>query len=211
MSKKRILIADDHSAVRRGVRNILSGSFPDAEFGEATDAAETLDMLRSSSWEVLILDIDFPGRSGLEVLKILKDENKKIPVLVFSFHREEQIALRALRSGASGYLSKDAADTELVDAIRQLLAGRKYISTLVSEQLVSQLQKPLDQAPHELLADREFQTLLLIAKGKSVSQIAEELQLSLSTVSTYRSRILQKMDMKNNAELTNYVYKNNLL
>lgn len=207
----KILIADDHPAVRRGVKNILSAAFTEAEFGEATDAAEALRLLSSSIWDVLILDIDFPGRNGLDVLKHLKDQQDKTPVLVFSFHREEQIALRAIRSGASGFLSKDAADTELVNAIRHLLSGRKYLSSFVSEQLVAHIQTPKEGPLHELLAGREFQTLLLIAKGKSITQIAEELKLSISTINTYRARILSKMNKKNNSELIQYVYSNNLL
>lgn len=211
MSKKRILIADDHSAIRIGVKNILSGAFPKMEFGEARDCAETLRQLDNAAWDLLILDIDFRGRSGLDVLTYIKQQYMNIPVLIFSFHSEEQIALRALRAGASGYLSKDSADVELVTAIRQLLSGRKYISQSLSEQLVSQLQNPQDVAPHELLAEREFQTFLLLAKGKSVSQIAAEIHLGVSTVHTYRSRILKKMGMKTNAELIKYAVRNNLL
>ena len=211
MRKKRILVADDHFAIRSGVKNILSGVFPDMEFGEAINAAETLQQLEASVWDVLILDIDFPGRSGLDVLGYMKREHIKTPVLLFSFHREEQVALQAFRAGASGYLSKDVADVELIAAIKNLLNGRKYISQQVSEQLVTLLQKPQEVAPHELLSTREFQTLLLIAKGKTVSQIAADLNLSLSTINTYRIRILEKMDAKTNAELTSYVFRNNLL
>jgi DNA-binding NarL/FixJ family response regulator len=211
MAKKKILIADDHSAIRSGVRNILSEDFPDIEFGEAKDAAEAIQKLQASVWDVLILDIDLPGRGGLDVLKYIKEEQIKTPVLVFSFHREEQIAMRALRSGASGYLSKDVADVELKTAIRQLLQGQKYVSRFVSEQLVHHLQKPKEGPPHELLSGREYQTLLLIAKGRTVSQIAEELHLSVSTVNTYRARILEKMGAGTNAELTSYVFRQNLL
>lgn len=211
MSNTRILIADDHSAVRVGVRNILSTAFSKIEFGEARDCAETLQQLEGSDWDLLILDIDFRGRSGLDVLTHIKQHYINIPVLVFSFHSEEQVALRALRAGASGYLSKDAADVELITAIRQVLNGRKYISQSLSEQLVTQLQNPQEVLPHELLAEREFQTFLLLAKGKSVSQIATEINLGVSTIHTYRSRILKKMGMKTNAELIKYAVRNNLL
>lgn len=208
---KRILIADDHSAIRNGIKHILTGSYPALEFGEATTASETLQQLKESRWDLLILDIEVPGRNGFEVLQQLRSERVKTPVLVFSFHREEQIAVRALKAGAAGYLSKDAADTELVSAVVQILSGNKYISTAVAQQLIARLDNPQGKEPHELLSDREFQTLLLIASGKTVSQISEELSLSISTISTYRSRILEKMAMKTNAELTNYAIRRNLL
>jgi two-component system invasion response regulator UvrY len=208
---KKILIADDHSAIRNGVKYILTGEFPEIEFGEALNAQDLFQKLTVNSWDVLILDIDLPGRSGLDVLRQLRDENNRIPVLVFSFHQEEQIAIRALRSGAFGYLAKDAADTELVKAISLIFAGKKYISSLVSEQLISQLENPLNKAPHEFLSDREYETLLLIAVGKSVSQMAEELSLSVSTINTYRARILEKMDMKSNAQLIHYAIENKLV
>ncbi|MES2778352.1 MAG: response regulator transcription factor [Bacteroidota bacterium] len=208
---KRFLIADDHSAIRNGVKLILSQEFKEAEFGEAANAVEVFAHLRQKKWDLLILDIDMPGRNGLEVLKQLKDEDSHIAVLVFSMHPEEQIAIRALRSGASGYLAKDSADTELVKAIHQILTGRKYITPSLAEQLLTQLEHPLDQSPHALLSDREYQTLMLIASGKTVSQIAEELSLSVATVSTYRNRILGKMNMKTNAELAHYAIRNNLV
>src|SRR6267142_3551384 len=162
---KKILIADDHSAIRNGVKYILSDEFPGTQFGEATNAIEVFKKLNADNWDLLILDIDLPGRNGLEILRQLKDENKKIPVLVFSFHREEQLAIRSLKSGASGYLAKDAADAELVKAINQILGGRRYVSSFVSEQLISQLENPLNKEPHEFLSDREYETLLLIASG----------------------------------------------
>lgn len=211
MTRVKILIADDHPAIRKGVKNILSTVFSDAIFGEATDVARVLTLLKNESWDVLILDIDFPGRNGFEVLKELRDEKAKTPVLVFSFHREEQIAIRALRAGAAGFLSKDAADMELINAIRILLLGRKYVSPFVSEQIITQLQSPEELPLHEQLAGREYQTLLLIGRGYSVSQVAGVLNLSISTISTYRSRILRKLMLKNNAELIQYVYRNQLL
>lgn len=211
MEPKRILIADDHSAIRNGLKHILVNEFSNIEFGYATHSGEVFQIVKEQPWDVIILDIDMPGRNGLDILKQLKDEQINIPVLVFSFHREEQIAIRALKSGAFGYLAKDAADTELVKAINTILAGKKYISSLVSEQLLSQLGNPGNKFPHELLSDREYQTLLFIASGKTVTEIAEELSLSHPTISTYRARILQKMNMKNNAELAKYAIRHNLV
>ncbi|HEY1007940.1 MAG TPA: response regulator transcription factor [Sphingobacteriaceae bacterium] len=211
MKHKRVLIADDHFAIRRGVRHILETKFQNLEFGEAVNSAEALHKLKLAPWDILILDIEVPGRSGFEVLKQIKSERIKTPVLVFSFHKEDQIAIRALKSGAAGYLSKDAADTELVDAIEQILAGKKYISVSVAQQLAAQLDSPMDQDPHDALSDREYQTLLLIASGRTVSEISAELSLSISTISTYRARILEKMGMKTNAELTSYAIRRNLV
>jgi two-component system, NarL family, invasion response regulator UvrY len=167
--------------------------------------------LKENDWDILILDIDLPGRSGLEILKQLKNEKYKVPVLMFSFHGEEQIALRALKMGAAGYLSKDAADMELVKAINKIFDGRKYVSASLSEKLLNMLDDTSAKEPHELLSDREYQTMMLIASGKTVSEIAEMLCLSTPTISTYRARILQKMKMKNNAELTTYAISQKLV
>lgn len=208
---KRILIADDHSVIRNGVKQILSSEFSAVEFGDAANSIEVFQKIKEKKWDILILDMDMPGRNGLEVLKQLKDEKTNIPVLMFSMHPEEQIAIRALKSGASGYLSKDSASAELANAIHQILSGRKYITPSLAEQLAAQIENPLDKAPHELLSDREYETLLLFAKGKTVSQIAEELSLSVPTISTYRARILEKMGMKTNAELASYAIRNNLV
>jgi two-component system, NarL family, invasion response regulator UvrY len=211
MTKKRILIADDHSAIRSGIKHILSFAFSEIEFGETTDAQETITKIEKETWDILILDIDFPGRSGLEVLKYLKDENISLPVLVFSFHKEDQVAIRAIRSGAWAFLSKDVTDKELITAIKMLLSGRKYISPSLSDQIVDQMQKPLEVPVHELLSSREFQTLLMIAQGKAITKIAEELRLSVSTIHTYRARLLEKMQVTNNAQLTSYVFRYKLL
>ncbi|MEK6616298.1 MAG: response regulator transcription factor [Bacteroidota bacterium] len=208
---KRILIADDHPAIRDGVKLILTNEFSEVEFGEASNAAEIFRLIKKKKWDILILDMEMPGRNGLEVLQQFKDEKIPVPVLVFSFHPEAQIAIRALTAGAWGYLSKDTADTELLKAIQQILSGKKYIPPSLAEQLVAQLGNPLDKAPHELLSDREYETLLLIAKGKTISQIAHELSLSVPTISTYRARILEKMGMQNSAEITNYAIRNNLV
>ena len=208
---KRILIADDHPAIRKGVKLILENEYSEVEFGEASNAAEVFRKVKEKDWDILILDMDMPGRNGLEVLKQLKDEKADIPVLIFSMHPEEQVAIRAIKSGASGYLAKDSADTELTKAVQLILSGRKYITPTLAEQLAAQLENPLDKSPQQLLSDREYETLLLIAKGKTVSQIAKELSLGVPTVSTYRARILEKMGMKNNAELINYAIRNNLV
>lgn len=207
----KIIIADDHPAIRKGVRLILQAEYPGAEFGEASNAAEVFKFLREKKWDVLIMDMDMPGRNGLDALKQIKEDKIDIRTLIFSMHPEGQIAVRALKAGAHGYLGKDAPDGELARAVQTLLAGKKYITPEVAEQMASQLENPTDKAPHELLSDREYQTLLLFASGKTVSQIAEELSLSVPTISTYRARILEKMGMKNNAELTSYAIRNKLV
>ncbi len=210
MDNKRVLLADDHFAIRAGIKHILKNEFPDMEFGEAGSAAELFCKVRGEKWNVIVLDLIFPGRTGLDILKQLKDEKIGTPVLVFSMHREDVLAVRALKAGASGYLSKDAAGTELVKAMHQLLSGRKYITLQVAELMVSQLDNPENKAPHEFLSDREYQTLLLISSGLTISQIASQLSLGVSTISTYRARILEKMGLKNNAELTHYAIDNKL-
>lgn len=208
---KKIIIADDHFAIRAGIQHLLKNEFPDVQFGEATNAREIIEMINGSNWDLLILDINLPGRDGFDILKQLRDEKRSIPVLVFSMHKEEIVAVRALKAGASGYLSKDAADVELPRAVGQLLAGRKYITHSVAELMASKLQYPDNYDPHEILSDREYQTMLMLAGGKSVSQIAEELSLGISTISTYRVRILDKMGLKNNAELTQYAVGHKLI
>jgi len=208
---KKILIADDHSAIRIGVKQICNSEFPAVEFGEAVNYAEVFQKLKEKDWDILILDIDLPGRSGLDILKQIKAEKSKVPVLMFSFHSEEQIALRALKIGASGYLSKEAADMELVKAINKIMDGKKYVSQALSEKFLEMLDENSTKEPHELLSDREYQTLLLIASGKTVSEIAEMLCLSTPTISTYRARILEKMRLKNNAELTTYAITQKLV
>lgn len=208
---KKILIADDHSAIRIGVKQICLNEFPSVTIGEATNYAEVFHQLNNENWDILILDIDLPGRNGLDILQQIKADKLKIPVLMFSFHGEEQIALRALKLGASGYLSKDAADMELVKAINQIMTGRKYVSQALSEQLLYLLDNNASKEPHELLSEREYQTMVLIASGKTVTEIADILCLSKPTISTYRARILEKMKMKNNAELTTYVISQKLI
>jgi DNA-binding NarL/FixJ family response regulator len=208
---RKILIADDHSAIRIGVKQICTSEFPNVQFGEAVNYAEVFQKLKETDWDILILDIDLPGRSGLDILKQIKAEKLKVPVLMFSFHSEEQIALRALKIGASGYLSKEAADMELVKAINKIMDGKKYVSQALSEKFLEMLDDTSTKEPHELLSDREYQTLMLIASGKTVSEIAEILCLSTPTISTYRARILEKMKLKNNAELTTYAISQKLV
>jgi two-component system invasion response regulator UvrY len=207
----KILIADDHSAIRMGVKQICTGEFPSLQFGEAINYAEVFQNLKESDWDILILDIDLPGRSGLDILKQIKAEKIKIPVLIFSFHNEEQIAFRAMKLGASGYLSKEAADMELIKAVNKIIDGKRYVSQALSEKFLGMMDENAGKEPHELLSDREYQTLLLIASGKTVTEIADLLCLSKPTVSTYRARILKKMKLKNNAELTTYAISQKLV
>jgi two-component system invasion response regulator UvrY len=208
---RKILIADDHSAIRIGVKQICTGEFPAVQFGEATNYAEVFQKLKEDDWNILILDIDLPGRNGLDILKQIKAEKYKVPVLMFSFHGEELIALRALKMGAAGYISKDVADIELVKAINKIIDGKKYVSQSLSEKLLDMMDDDSAKEPHEQLSDREYQTMLLIASGKTVSEIADILFLSTPTISTYRARILTKMKLKNNAELTTYAISQKLV
>jgi two-component system invasion response regulator UvrY len=207
----KILVVDDHSLVRKGIRETLIEEFGEIEIEEAENATIALQKLIRNKWDLVTLDMDMPGRNGLDLLKDLKDNSINAPVLVLSMHTEDQIALRVLKLGAYGYLSKDILSAELIKAIRQILAGKKYITPTIAEKLVLQLENPTDKAPHELLSDREYQTLLLFSKGKTVSQIAQDLSLSIPTISTYRARILEKMNMKTNAELANYAIRTNLV
>jgi DNA-binding NarL/FixJ family response regulator len=200
----RILIADDHSVVRKGLRQILLEGFPTAQIEEVADAEEMIKKIIQAQWDVVISDLSMPGRSGLEALQQIKQINPKLPVLILSIHPEDQYALRVLKAGASGYLSKDMAPDELVIAVQRVMLGKKYITATIAEKLASVLDHDSGRPPHESLSDREFSVLKLLAAGKSVSEIAESLFLSVTTVSTYRSRIMAKMSMKNNADLTLY-------
>ncbi len=207
---KRILIIDDHTVVREGLKQILRDEFPTAQFGEARDSGEALEFLTKENWDVVILDIFLPGRNGLDILKDIKQLKPKLPVLVHSMHSEEEFAIRALKTGASGYMSKAELPEQLIKAIHQILTGRKYISPSLAEQLAAEIEKPSDKPVHETLSNREHQIMLMIAGGKSPSQIAEELSLSIKTVSSYRARILDKMRMKTNAEIIRYSIENKL-
>jgi len=207
----RILIADDHPVVRQGLRQIIAETSDMVVVDEASNGWEVLSKVRASSYDVVLLDISMPGRSGVDILKELKDERPGLPVLILSIHPEEQYALRALRAGASGYLTKESAPDELVAAIRKISMGGKYVSSSLAEILASELGTSDEELPHKTLSNREYQVMRMIALGKTVTEIAEELSLSVKTVSTYRSRILEKMRMKNNAEITYYAVKNRLV
>jgi DNA-binding NarL/FixJ family response regulator len=207
----RILITEDHAVVRQGLKLILADHFKKAVFGEARNATEALARVWKEKWDVVVLDITMPGRSGLEVLKEIKRSRPRLPVLILSMHPEDQFAVRLLKAGAAGYLTKESAGEELVGAIKKVVGGGRYISPSLAEKMASYLTMDIQKAPHERLSDREFLILRMIASGKPVSQIAKELSISVSTVSTYRARILEKMDMKNNAELTHYALQKELV
>jgi two-component system invasion response regulator UvrY len=207
----RVLIADDHPVVRRGLRRILEDEVDMEVAGEAKNAQETLDLVSKRKCDVTVLDIEMPGRSGLDVLIDLKKRQPKLRVLVLSIHPEEQFAVRVLRAGAAGYLSKESAPEEIVRAIRKVHAGGKYVSASVADELASELDHRAEEALHSTLSNREFEVLTMIASGKTVSQIARELSLSVKTISTNRARILVKMGMKTNAELTHYAIENKLV
>ncbi|MBK6398006.1 MAG: response regulator transcription factor [Bacteroidetes bacterium] len=206
-----ILLADDHSIVRRGLKEILLEEFPDANFQEASDGQELIRKMRADKFDVIISDVSMPGKNGLEALKVIKSEAPTIPVLVLSIHPEELYAIRVLKAGASGYLTKESAPEELVKAVRMVMMGRKYITPSLAEKMASNLDSDFSKLPHELLSDRELDVLKLIAGGKTVSEIAVDLSLSVNTISTYRSRVLEKMNLKSNSELTFYAISNNLL
>ena len=207
----RIIIADDHTVVRKGLKQILLEEFPSAHIEEVSDAEELLKKVMKSEWDVVISDLSMPGRSGLESLQQIKQHYPRLPVLILSVHSEEHYAIRVLKAGASGYLSKDTAPDELVKAVNRVLLGKKYITASIAEKLASTLDQDNEKPSHEHLSDREFEVLKLIASGKSVSDIAAMLSLSVTTVSTYRARILTKMNMKTNADLTLYAIQNKLL
>jgi len=207
----RILLADDHSIVRQGLKTILAEEFAAAEFGEAKDTPQALTLMQQQPWDVVILDVTMPGSSGLEALRQIKDMYPEVPVLVLSMHPEDQYAARAFREGAAGYLTKEAAPDELVKAARQALDGRKYVSPSFAERLASDLLRHGNGPPHEWLSERERQVMCMIASGKTTTQIANELALSTKTVSTYRSRTLEKMRMSTNAELARYAIENQLI
>lgn len=207
----RILIVDDHAIVREGLKQILAEVDDIEVAGEADCSSRALQMARREPWNLVLMDISMPDRSGLETLELLKKEHPGIKVLMLSMHRETQYAVRALKSGAAGYLNKQSAPNQLVDAIRLAASGKKYISPEVAQELASQVSGERDSLPHEGLSNREYQTLCMIASGLPVSAIAEKLTLSVKTISMYRARLLKKMQLKNNAELTHYAIKQGLL
>jgi len=206
-----VLIADDHAIVRRGLKQILAETSDIVVAGEAADGREVLSKLSAADWDVLVLDINMPGRSGLDILRDIKLLRPRLPVLILSVHAEEQMATRMLKAGAAGYLNKESAPEELVTAIRKVLSGGKYVSATQAERMISDLTTGTGKLPHELLSDREYEILCLIASGKTPSQIARQLSLSVKTVSTYRTRLLEKMNLETSAQLTHYAIKNGLV
>lgn len=207
----RILVADDHAIVRKGLKQIIAETSDMIVAGEASNGIEVLSKVRKNGFDLVLLDISMPGRSGLDILKELRSERPKLPILVLSMHPEEQYAVRVLKSGASGYLTKESAPDELISAIRKVSVGKKYVTPSLAEKLAFDLETDAERPLHELLSDREYQVLCLIASGRTVGEIAEKLALSVKTISTYRSRILEKMNLKNNAELTHYAIRNKLV
>ena len=206
----RILIADDHFIVRKGVRQILTEGFPDAEIDEVPDAESLIKKIIEQDWDIVLSDLSMPGRSGLDAIPQIKQINPKLPVLIMSIHPEDHYAIRVLKAGASGYLSKDLAPEELVGAIKRVISGKRYITEAVAEKLAKIIDHDENKPPHQYLSDREFAVFKLLAKGKSLTEIAETMILSVTTVSTYRSRILVKMGMKSNADMTLYAVEKNL-
>jgi two-component system, NarL family, invasion response regulator UvrY len=207
----KILIADDHPVVRRGLRETLGEAFSRVTFGEAKTAQEAVEKVGKENWDVVILDISMPGKSGLDILGDLQRLRPKLPVLLLSIHPEEQYAKRALISGAAGYLTKESVEGELTEAVRRVRSGGRYVSAALAEKLAFDLRRKADVPVHELLSDREFQVLRLLASGKTVKQIADEIALSVKTVSTYRARILLKTGMKTTAELIRYALQTRIV
>ncbi len=205
-----ILIVDDHELVRSGLSRIVSEEFTDAVIVEANCGMDAEKHARSRNWDIIIMDMSMPDKTGLDVLKQLRSEFNKVPILILSIHPENQYALRILKAAGNGYITKDCPRAEFINAVKIILSGKKYISAAVAEKLASRLEDP-SKDEHELISDRELQVLKLIAAGKTVSEIANELSLSVPTISTYRSRLLEKMNMKNNAELALYAINNHLI
>jgi len=207
----KILLTDDHALIRRGLRQVVLEAFGNAVIGEAQNAQEALDQIRKQDWDVVVMDITMPGRSGIDILRDIKLARPALPVLILSMHGEEQFGRRVLKAGAAGFIAKQSAPDELVKAIRKVLSGGKYISGSLAERLASDMTANAETPLHETLSDREFQVMCMFASGKTNGQVAEDLSLSVKTITTYRSRILEKMNLKNNAELTHYAIKNRLV
>jgi len=207
----RVLICDDHAIVRQGLCQVIAETTDIRAVAEASGYPEVMTPLRTMEIDMLLLDISMPGKNGIEILKIVKKEFPKLPVLILSMYPEDQYAVRAIRAGASGYMTKQSAADQLIKAVRQVVGGRKYITPELAEALANNLGRNTDVMPHEVLSDREYQTLCLIAAGRTLSEIAVELSLSAKTVSVYRARLLEKMALKNNAELTHYALKHALV
>src|SRR2546428_4925892 len=207
----KVVVVDDHAVVREGLKRIISENPGMAVTAEASDGFEAMHVIASTPCDVVLLDITMPNKSGLDVLKELHAQSPRLPVLVLSMHAEDQYAVRVLRAGAAGYITKESAPAKLVQAIRKVVRGGKYVSPTLAERLVYDLGTETKKAPHEILSDREYQVLCMIASGKTVTQIAEELALSVKTISTYRVRLLEKLKMNNNAEMTRYAIKEGLV
>lgn len=207
----RILIVDDHVLIREGLRKILKEAPDMSVVSEAQNAREVFECLKADNPDVVVLDISLPGKSGLEILKDLKQEKPDLPVLILSMHPEDRFAVRALKAGAAGYVTKESAAQDLIKAIRKVVQGRKYVSASLAEKLAFDLEASTGKALHEQLSDREYQVMCMIAAGKAVKEISAELFLSVSTVNTYRARILEKMNMKTDAELIRYAIENQLI
>ncbi len=207
----RVLIADDHIIVRRGLQHILADAFESLVMGEATNAEEALELVRREDWDIVVLDISMPGRSGLDALKEMKRDRPNLPVLMLSIHPENQFATRALKAGASGYLVKESAPEELVKAINKAVSGGKYVSASLAEKLAADLAYAGRPLPHQQLSDREYEVLILLASGKTNSEIAERLSLSTKTISTYRARILDKTGFTSNADMVRYALDHGLI
>lgn len=205
-----ILVTDDHAIVRRGLIEILRGEFDDAKIFEAANSIEAIAVTRLHTLDLILLDISMPGRNGMETLKQMRSDNIKAPILMLSIHPEDQYAIRALKAGASGFVNKDSATEELIAAVQKVLSGKKYLSAALADKLAETIGGDLDKPLHESLSDRELEVLQLIAAGKAVSEIADALSLSVNTISTYRARILEKLKLHNNAELTRYAIDQNL-
>lgn len=207
----RILIADDHAIIRKGLKQILLEEYPGSFIDEVSDAESVFKKTLDEDWDIIICDLSMPGRSGLDIIHDIKRNFPRLPVLILSIHPEDQYAIRVLKAGASGYLSKETAPEELIYAVQKALQGRKYISESIAQKMAYDLEQDAAKMPHEILSDREFYVFKLISEGRSVSEIADSLSLSVTTVSTYRARVLLKMNKKNNAELTRYALENKII
>lgn len=207
----KVLIIDDHVAIQRGLGNILKDEFPDAEITGAIDGRSGVEHVRGADWDLVLCDVNLPGRNGIEVVKEIKVVKPRLPILMLSMHPEEQFAIRALRAGALGYLTKSSEPDELIAAVRSVCEGRRYITATLADKLAQNLSEPGDKPPHERLSDREFEVFRMLASGKEVKEVAADLGLSVKTISTHRENILRKMQMKNNAALTVYAVKSGLV
>ena len=207
----RIVIADDHTIMREGLKRILEGAEDITVVGEATNGFEALDRVRNDEFDLLLLDLSMPGRSGIDLIRQIKAEAPKLPVLILTMHDEEQYAVRTIRAGAQGYLTKESAGTQLVSAIRRVASGRPYISSQVAEQLALNIMSPTQDLPHKQLSDREFEVFTLLVNGRTLTEIGEHLHLSVKTVSTHKTRIQQKMQMNSLSEIIQYAVMNNLM